>query len=137
MCKRCSSCPDYAEDSVAIKEQTRDGREIPDYDNVGRTETYRLECVKKQHGHTENKNGYMMVASCLTKFDDVEVKRKCEVKLPYAAPFNIADNLPVTFTNVGQTYKNRYCAQCNVDHDLDPAFWHVALLCTFQFFSLE
>jgi hypothetical protein len=78
-----------------------------------------------------------MVASCPTKFDDVEVKRKCEVKLPYAAPFNITDNLPVTFTDVGQTYKNRYCAQCNTDHDLDPAFWHVSLLCKFQFFSLE
>jgi hypothetical protein len=86
--KDASSCPvDATEDSVAIKEQTRDGTEIPDYDNVGRTETYRLECVKEQHGHIENKNGYMMVASCPTKFDDVEVKRKCEVKFTIRCSF--------------------------------------------------
>jgi hypothetical protein len=74
-------------------------------------ETNRLGCVKAQHGDIENKNGFMMIASCPTKFDDVEVKRKCDVKLPYTAPFNITDNLPVTFTDVEQTYKNRYCAQ--------------------------
>jgi hypothetical protein len=45
--KDASCCPDYVtEDNVTFKEQTRDGTEIPDKDNVGSTDTNRLGCVK-------------------------------------------------------------------------------------------
>lgn len=47
------------------------------------------------------------------------------------------DHLPVTYIHLGQTYKNRYCAQCNIGKDVYATFWDVSLVCKLTYFSFR
>ena len=102
-----------------------------------KTEIEGKECVKIQHGRIQNQNGFIMVASCPSSYDDIAVKRKCEMKLDYDSQFDLIDHVPVTDTELGQAYKNRHCWQCNMPTNSSTKFWHIALICRMTFFSFD
>jgi hypothetical protein len=135
-----SCCPDYFNaEGIDFKENqtSHDNNKKPVSASANTTLTHTQECVKVQHGRIQNQDGYMMVSSCPPNFDDIEVKRKCEMKIHHSNPFDIIDNVPVTYEDQRQTYKNQYCGQCNLQEDVVPTFWHVTLLCDLQYFAFK
>jgi hypothetical protein len=141
-CKKCSCkdtcvkegscCPDYlTEEDLFSSENDK-----PVIADANTTVTHTLECVKVQHSSNHDQ-GYMMVASCPSDFNDIEVKQKCEMKKHFSNLFDIFEHAPVTYTDQGQTYKNQYCGKCIMQKDVFSLFWHVSLMCRFRYFTLQ
>lgn len=91
-----------------------------------------LKCVAAQFRPSETKryNGktYTMVAKCAESYSDRAVMMNCHREYSdFDFERDIPDFLPVTDKTTMVTYKNKYCALCNLASTSDLVFWSVTI----------
>ena len=123
----CDSSCEFFRDCCADFDQYCSPSGISPQGTVNPDDISPWECVSSYNSFTKVA-GVWMISSCPRNWTQANIKENCTKDSLLPSFDNFKDNVPV-IDRTGNTYKNRYCAQCNGFNPTELKFYDFELGC--------